>query len=399
MRILLINQYAGAPSLGMEYRPHWMATEWQRLGHEVLVVAGNRSHLRQRQPVVGYSTVEGIRFRTLATPPYTENGARRFLNILAFRAQLYRAFGDLQAWRPDVVIASSTHPMDIRPSLKLARNCGALFVHEVHDLWPLTPKLLGGMSDRHPMIMWMQREEDLACREADLVVSMLPATLPYLKSRGLDSQRWAHVSNGVPESAVAGESPSTPTGHEFFQVGYFGGHGLSNQLETLIEAARLLKDEPVEFHLTGSGPLKSQLQLQAAGLNRVHFHDPVSPDRARRIMRDMDALCIVAGATPLHSHGISPNKIFDYMSAGRPLIQAMDAPSSPVQQVGCGVVCDAGDPEMLAVALADLMSRPTVEREEMGRSGWEYVSRECTHPKLASRFVDLLLAAAERQSH
>ena len=202
MRILLINQYAGAPSLGMEYRPHWMATEWQKLGHEVLIVAGDHSHLRRVQPSAGRSTIEGVKFLTLRTPQYGENGPRRFANILAFRVQLLRAAKTLCEWHPDVVIASSTHPMDVRPGLRIARKSGALFVHEVHDLWPLTPKLLGGMSDRHPMIMWMQREEDLACREADLVVSMLPATLPYLESRGLTADRLVYVSNGVPVEAV-----------------------------------------------------------------------------------------------------------------------------------------------------------------------------------------------------
>ena len=186
MRILLINQYAGAPSLGMEYRPHWMALEWQKLGHDVLVVVGDHSHLRRAQPPVGRARIEGVDFLTLRTPAYGENGSRRFVNIVAFRSQLYRHVRDLATWCPDAVIASSTHPMDIRPAMRVGRKSGAMFVHEVHDLWPLTPKLLGGMSDRHPMIMWMQREEDLACREADLVVSMLPATLPYLQSRGLD---------------------------------------------------------------------------------------------------------------------------------------------------------------------------------------------------------------------
>ena len=273
MRILLINQYAGAPSLGMEYRPHWMATEWQKLGHEVLIVAGDHSHLRRVQPSAGRSTVEGVDFLTLRTPQYDENGPRRFANILAFRVQLRRAAKTLREWRPDVVIASSTHPMDIRPGLRIARKSGALFVHEVHDLWPLTPKLLGGMSDRHPMIMWMQREEDLACREADLVVSMLPATLPYLESRGLDADRWVYVSNGVPVEAVL-DTDDPPGTMAVFRVGYFGAHGPANDLGTLIEAARLLQDDLVEFHLTGSGPLKAELQRQASGLANVHLSRP-----------------------------------------------------------------------------------------------------------------------------
>ena len=395
MRILLINQYAGAPSLGMEFRPHWMAVEWQKLGHEVLIVAGDHSHLRRAQPARGRSHVDAVDFLTLGTPGYTSNGARRFVNILAFRAQLMRASHTLTGWKPDVVIASSTHPMDIRPALRIARGTGALFVHEVHDLWPLTPRLLGGMSERHPMIMWMQREEDLGCREADLMVSMLPATLPYLQSRGLDPERWAHVSNGVPPEAVLAEDPGPPDDGTF-RVGYFGAHGPANDLETLIEAARLLREKDVEFHLTGSGPLKAELQQLAAGLPSVRFHEAVSPDEARSRMAEMDALYIGLAPSPLFGHGISPNKMFDYMASGRPIIQAIDTPSSPAELAGCCVRCEPGNASDAAEVITALMRTTSDGRAELGVAGRAYVTTSATYPALAVAFLGELQAVRVR---
>lgn len=395
MRILLINQYAGAPSLGMEYRPHWMALEWQKLGHDVLVVAGDHSHLRRAQPPRGRARIEGVEFLTLRTPAYSENSPRRFANILAFRAQLYLHSGDLAAWRPDAVIASSTHPMDVRPAMRVARRSGALFVHEVHDLWPLTPKLLGGMSDHHPMIMWMQREEDLACHEADLVVSMLPATLPYLQARGLDPNRWAYVSNGVPEESVGDDDGPRPSADGTFRVGYFGGHALSNDLGTLIEAARLLSQEPVEFHLTGSGPSKAALQRQAADPALVHFHDPVSPVEARRQMRDMDALYMGVRHSPLYEHGIGLNKMFDYMAVGRPIIQAIDTPASPAGEAGCAMLCTPGDPESVAKAITAIRGLAPERRRAMGRAGRDYVLTHATHPRLAEAFIAAVESAGD----
>lgn len=392
MRILLINQYAGGPSLGMEFRPHWMAIEWQKLGHEVLVVAGDHSHLRRTQPPLGTCQVDGVEFLTLRTPAYMANGARRFANILGFRAQLIRYIPRLTRWEPDVVIASSTHPMDIRPGLRIARAAGAVFVHEVHDLWPLTPRLLGGMSDRHPMIMWMQREEDLACRRADLVVSMLPATLPYLRTRGLDPERWTYVSNGVPESAILTDD-SGPPDDSVFRVGYFGAHGPANDLETLIGAARLLKDEDIEIHLTGSGPLKAQLQECARDLPKVHFHEAVPPDEARVRMAQMDALFLGAALSPLYEHGIGMNKMFDYMAAGRPVIQAVDTPTSPAELAGCCVRCTPGEPGAVATAIRDLCGRPSYERFSMGTAGRSYVAGTATHSALAASLLGRAQAA------
>lgn len=398
MRILLINQYAGAPSLGMEYRPHWMALEWQKLGHEVLIVAGDRSHLRRVQPAVGRSPIGGVDFLTLRTPPYGENGPRRFANILAFRSQLYRKAGALAKWRPDVVIASSTHPMDIRPALRIARKADALFVHEVHDLWPLTPKLLGGMSDWHPMIMWMQREEDLACLEADLVVSILPATLPYLQARGLDANRWVQVSNGVPDESVRRKVTPPSSGHEKFRVGYFGAHGAANDLETLIEAARRLQNDALEVHLWGAGPAKSAVQQRASDLRNVLFHDPVSPTAARREMEGMDALYIGLADSPLFEHGISPNKMFEYMAVGRPLIQAINAPASPAEEAGCATICTPGDPDSVVRAITRVRDLSQDEREVMGAAGLEYVRGRATYASLAKSFIAAVESAvANRQ--
>lgn len=386
MRILLINQYAGAPSLGMEYRPHWMATEWQRLGHQVLVVTGDYSHLRRTQPAQGQSTVEGVDFLTLATPRYRENGVGRFVNIMAFRRQLNRSSKTLRDWQPDAVIASSTHPMDVRPCLRLARESKAVLVHEVHDLWPLTPMLIGGMSHRHPMIRWMQQEEDLACREADLVVSILPATLPYLESRGLDPSRWVYVSNGVsPE--VAARAGDTPQDADVFRVGYFGSHGPANDLATLLAAARILKSADIEFHLWGSGPSKASLERQAKGLEKVYFHDSVEPDEARARMRSMDSLYVGALSSPLYEHGIGHNKIFEYMAAGRPIVQAIDTPASPADQAGCAFRCMPGNPEDVARALVDLAQLQSGRRSAMGESGRDYLLRHATYPRLAETFV------------
>lgn len=69
MKILLINHYAGTPELGMEYRPYYLAREWVRMGHQVLVLAASHSHVRSRQPQAGGQTIDGIAYCWYETPP------------------------------------------------------------------------------------------------------------------------------------------------------------------------------------------------------------------------------------------------------------------------------------------------------------------------------------------
>ena len=179
MNILYLNHYAGSPALGMEYRPYYLAREWVRAGHRVQIVAADFSHVRSRQPAAGDELVDGIAYRWLPTPRYQGNGVGRVWNIWRFLSQLWAMTGRLvREFRPDAVIASSTYPMDIWVARHIARHAGARLVFEVHDLWPLSPIELSGMSPRHPFIRLCQAAEDAAYRDADVVVSMLPKVDP-----------------------------------------------------------------------------------------------------------------------------------------------------------------------------------------------------------------------------
>ena len=122
MNILYINHYAGTPALGMEYRPYHLALEWVRLGHRVLVLAADFSHVRTCQPAAGDETIDGIAWRWYRTPAYQGNGLGRARNIVAFLGAVWRDTPRLvREFRPDAVIASSTYPMDFWIARRIAR--------------------------------------------------------------------------------------------------------------------------------------------------------------------------------------------------------------------------------------------------------------------------------------
>ncbi len=218
MNILLINHYAGSPEHGMEYRPYYLAREWVRLGHEVTIVAATFSHLRTRGPQVNGKVtteeIDGIRYIWLKTPPYRENGPKRALNIFSFAHQLCHPTRWLpRDWRPDAVIASSTYPLDNIPAHRIARRSGAKLIYEVHDLWPLSPIELGGMSPKHPFILLMQWAENYAYRHADTVVSVLPHAESHMRAHGLAAGRFIHIPNGIDVTEWQGATAPVPAEH------------------------------------------------------------------------------------------------------------------------------------------------------------------------------------------
>ena len=116
MNILLINHYAGSDKYGMEYRPYYLAREWVKLGHNVTIVGASFSHLRNKQPACREEIVDGIHYVWLPTNSYKGNGIGRILNMGLFVLQLFfRQSHILSDFIPDVVIASSTYPLEIFP--------------------------------------------------------------------------------------------------------------------------------------------------------------------------------------------------------------------------------------------------------------------------------------------
>ena len=121
MNILLINHYAGSPAHGMEFRPYYLAREWVKVGHKVRIIAADFSHVRSHQPKRPFGTqaswnesIDGIDYQWFTTPEYSGNGVSRVRNIASFLGRVYFASRQIsENFKPDVVIASSTYPMDI----------------------------------------------------------------------------------------------------------------------------------------------------------------------------------------------------------------------------------------------------------------------------------------------
>ncbi len=405
--ILLINHYAGSNRLGMEYRPFYLAREWAAHGHSVTVLAANYSHLRTSQPVVGAdletTEEEGVRFRWLRANKYAGNGVGRVSNMLAFIGKLF-AYADRigREEHPDVVICSSTYPLDIYPGAKIARSAGAQLVFEVHDLWPLTPVLLGGYSPTHPYIRCLRRAEEWAYRNAERVISILPNTREYMVSRGLDPRKFAHVPNGVPVSQVLSAQNDLPGAAKVrvaqerkrgrFLVGYAGGINLAMALGTLLEAASILGSDEVSFFLAGDGPEAGNLRAQLARSNLDNFHllGHIPKLSILNFLSTMDVLAIPWHRSPLYAFGVSPNKIFDYMLAGRPIVQACDASNDLVAEAKCGLTVPPENPRALADAVRHLQRLPVIERQRLGENGRQFVCQHHDYRNLASHFLAAL---------
>jgi glycosyltransferase involved in cell wall biosynthesis len=416
MNILYLNHYAGSPRHGMEFRPYYLAREWVRNGHAVRMIAAAFSHVRARQPTAAGGLplrapldedIDGIRYTWYPAPAYVGNGLGRVRNIWAFLRQVWRDSARIaREFRPDVVIASSTYPMDIWVARRIARLSKARLVFEVHDLWPLSPIELGGMSPGHPFIRLCQAAEDAAYRDANVVVSMLPKVHDHMAAHGLDLRKLCIVPNGIsPDEWAAEPQPLEPTIQAFIDeqrragrtvVGYAGSQGTPNALDVLVDAAAQLRDEPFAFVLVGDGHESAALRAQAAAARLPHFaaFPPIPKAQIPSFLAHIDVAYIGWQRVPIYRFGIAPNKLMDYMMAGCVVLHSVDAGNDPVRDAGCGLSVPPGDPAAVAEGLRRLAEATSAERAEMGRRGRDYVRIHHVYPVLAARFLDAATQAS-----
>ena len=415
MNIVYVEHYAGTPALGMEFRPYYLAREWVRAGHRVQMLAASHSHVRARQPAVGAApldeSIDGIGYRWYPTRAYEGNGLGRVRNIFEFLRQVWADTPRIaREFKPDVVIASSTYPMDIWVARRLARRCGATLVFEVHDLWPLSPIELSGMSPGHPFARLCSWAEGTAYRDADVVVSMLPCVHDYMASRGLDLRKLAIVPNGIsPDDWAAAPEPlradvaaalarARAAGETL--VGYAGSMGLPNALDTLLDAAALLRDAPIRFVLVGDGHERARLaeRVRAQGLERVTMLAPIPKLQVPALLAGVDVAYIGWQRVPIYRFGIAPNKLMDYMMAGRAVLHSVEAGNDPVAEAGCGVTVPPEDAQAVARGLRELAARTPQERAAMGERGRAFVQAHHTYPVLARRFLEAVAQARGAQA-
>lgn len=414
MKILLINHYAGSIYHGMEFRPYYMSKEWVKAGHEVVIVSASFSHLRQKNPDVHNDNQEeiigGIRYIWLKTPGYKGNGVGRVRNMLCFIHKLYKYLPVITAnFTPDAVIASSTYPLDSYPARWIAKKHNAKFVFELHDLWPMSPQVLGHMSKWHPFIMVMQMAEDYWCKNADVIISLLPDAYKHLVTRGMKMDKYHVVPNGVDLSEWFGEGEDIPEEHKKFLsqlkkkgkflIAYTGGLVTSNSLHLIIDMANELRnDTTIHFLLVGKGPDQPRLgqKIKDLGLENISILPPVRKKAVPALFKYMDLFIRISIATELEQYGSSPNKIFDYMMSAKPVLWTYSADDNWIDRAKCGFTIRKYNLNEICEKIREIHSMDTDALCHMGENGREYIIKNLTYPILAQKFIEALEGAKQK---
>ncbi len=409
MNIVLINHYAGSPEMGMEFRPYYFAREWVKMGHKVDIIAADFSHLRRKNPNVSEDfqtdVIDGINYHWIKTRRYEGNGASRAITMAQFITKLWlHADRIIKEMEPDVVICSSTYPLDTFVGQRIRKKSKkkVKLIHEVHDMWPATLIEVGGMSKHHPFVIAMQIGENSAYKHSDKVVSLLPYAEEYMKQHGLAEGKFVCIPNGVVEEEW-NKTDELPDEHQKvfdalhgknkFIVGYFGGHALSNALEYLLEiAGNMVQHKDIHFVLVGDGVEKKNLidLSKKMKLDNVTFLKSVSKKAVPQLCKQFDCIYMGSHESPLYRFGLCFNKMFDSMMAGKPIICAMTTPKTYIEEYECGIKVDSGDIQGCVNAILKIKNMNEDDRKKMGENGIKACYKRFFYDNLANIFIAVM---------
>jgi glycosyltransferase involved in cell wall biosynthesis len=373
-------------------------------GHKVTVVSGTYSHLRNQQPKRnGMEDIDGITYLWLKTPSYKGNGIMRVISMVVFMLQLFLHMAQiLRVSQPKVVIGSTVYMLDMFPAWVMSKFSRAMLVFELHDLWPMSPMQLGDMSAWHPFILLLQIAQWWTYKVADRVISILPNTYEHMKQFGILPQQFYYIPNGVVQQDWEPQKKPQVVNHlervkalkqsGKFLVCYAGSHGVSNDLNHLVDAAAFLQrncHHNIHFLLIGDGPEKIGLQQYAEdmGLANIEFLSRVNKSEIIILMQKMDVMFFALKPLPLYQYGIGLNKLFDYMMAAKPIIGAWESRDALLEQLGCGITIAPSDPEAIAAGVLQIAAMSAEDRNRLGKAGREYVLAHHDYAKLAHDFM------------
>lgn len=402
--IWFINEYAGSPYHGMVFRHYFLAKYLQELGVKVFIITGNYSHLFFNQPNVKrsfeFEEIDGIKYLWVRVPFYRNaHDKRRVFKWLYFAAKVSFFLPVDKLDPPDVVIASSPSLFSFIPAYVWARRFGAKLFFEVRDIWPLTLVDVGGISKNHPFVKMLETVERFAYKVADKVISVLPFMDEHIASLGIFAGKFIHIPNGIAVEDFSGKKLPQDIERLFpnsgFTVGYVGTVGEANALDAFVEAAvEVAKRIKCYFLIVGKGKKKEKLERKAQKLeiSNVIFIPPVPKKLVISVLQEIDTCFISLKNRSLFRFGVSPNKVFDYMLASKPILWAVDSGNNPVEEGKCGLKVKPEDPKSIADGVLKLFRAGPKEMRKMGFNGKKYVLKKHNYEILAIKLFNVITA-------
>ncbi len=396
---MLVHQAFVAPGEAGGTRHFELARQLVKAGHGFSIVAGNVNYLTgQRASAAVAEQYDGVRVLRAYTLPLWHRGyAWRLLSFFSFL--LTSIPMALRAGPVDLVMGTTPPIFQAVAAWIVAVLRRRPLLLEVRDLWPEFAIDIGLLRNRALIALARRLERFLYCRASHLLVNS-PAYRDYLIAKGVSGARITLIPNGAEVQMFDPADNSADLRRELglehnFVVTYAGAMGMANDLDTVLEAAALLLGSNVHFLLVGDGKERARLETaaRARNLRNVTFLGAQPKSRVPAVLAASNACLAILKNIPMF-RTTYPNKVFDYMAAGRPTLLAIDGVIRQViEAAGAGIFVPPGDAAALAAAIHRLRGDPQLCKS-MGTAARAYVVQHFNRSRQGEDFDRLISALA-----
>lgn len=328
---------------------------------------------------------QGINVYILKGISYIGN-IKRVFSMLVFMLKII-FFKFPKEEKPDLIYASSPHLFAALGALIQAKRNKCKFILEVRDLWPETFVQIGAIKRNGIIHKFFLILEKYLYKNADKIVNLDPF-FDYMINLGISRKKMIFLSNGVDlEEFDRKQNLEIDLDKNKFNITYTGAIGIANNLDPIIDLAKLVSDENIMFNIVGYGPLKKFLveRVENEKLKNIKFYDPIEKDKVPEVLRQSDALILSVLPIELYQYGASFNKLFEYWASSKPILFFGNIKPDYIKESNSGISVTTNSVNDLKNACLDLYNMSEIDREELGKNGRKYVENNFDWKNLANQ--------------
>ncbi len=372
--IWILNHYAN-PSGGRHYK---FAENLIKRGYNVKVFVASTIHNRNKNRIADsrkylYELHNNIPFIFIKARDYVGNNKQRVLNMIDYAHGLMSVSKEFDSEKPDVIYASSVHPLTWLAGYKLAKRYNAQFIAETRDLWPETLVAMGRIKRNSIPAKILYSLEKFIYKRADKLIFTFPGGKDYVRSRGLDVSKVRYINNGVDIDEFNDNKLNCTFEDEdlndnnTFKILFTGAIGKANAIYRIVDIAKIFIDKGIKnirFYIFGDGPERQYLEnyIIENKITNVVFKGKVDKKYIPNILSKSNLNIFCLEYLPnLFKYGLSPNKMFEYFASGKPIISNVECGYDMLKKYNCGITVNGGSAEALAEGILKFYNMPKEE--------------------------------------
>lgn len=374
------NHYATNMFFDQAGRHYWFAENLIKEGYKPTIFCASTNHfsdnhINTKGSRYSLDSVNNIPFVFVNTPEYKGNGIKRVLNMISFYRGLFKTgkeFAKLNG-KPDVILASSVHPLTLVAGIKIAKKFDIPCICEVRDLWPETLIAYDKLSRYSIITKLMRTAEKWIYKKADKLVFTMEGGKDYIEEQGwnkekngpIDLKKVHHINNGVyldgfkynrGQYQIKDKDLDNPN---TFKVIYAGSIRQVNNVKSIVDAAMEIQNlgaEEVKFIIYGDGTEREYLEHYCNDneINNIVFKGYIEKKRIPYILSRSDLNILHFDQNSIKKYGASLNKLFEYFASGKPILSDCLFGYDLVEKYNAGIVVDNGDAAIIANRILDI---------------------------------------------